>query len=348
MATGSGRRALVTGAAGFTGHHMVVQAVRAGFDVRATDVSSRYYGALFEALGVDFVASDLTDRGSLDALLDGIDVVFHVAGIHDYSTPREVMFAINVAAVEKLCSACVAVGVKRFLHLSSAGVYGYDWHEGTPVAEDAPKLTAPLNAYNESKWEGEKVVHRYGAKEGVKEGLETTVIRPAAIYGARSEYGIFNAIKHVHAARDKKRIVLVGSGRCVEGFVHVQDVCRAMTWAAGNDSTIGEAYNLADDSRLTTTDFFNFVSRELFGEEKGLVSVPLWLLIPAAMASQFIAKRLGVRPKLEKDTLHYMSCHRIWDNTKIKQAGFRFHHPNVEVGMRETLSWYKRNGWLRV
>ena len=72
---------LVTGAAGFTGHHMVMEAVKAGFKVRATDVSSRYYGAMFDALGVEFIAADLTRREGLDRLLDGVEGVFHVAGI---------------------------------------------------------------------------------------------------------------------------------------------------------------------------------------------------------------------------------------------------------------------------
>jgi UDP-glucose 4-epimerase len=338
------RKALVTGASGFTGHHMVMEAVKAGFDVRATDVSSRYYGAMFEALGVEFVASDLTKSAGLESLVDGIDVVFHVAGIHDYSTPRDVMFAINVAAVENLCAACVDAGVDRFIHLSSAGVYGYDWHDAKPVSEDSPKLTPPLNVYNESKWEGEKVVQRYVAEKGLK----ATVIRPAAIYGTRSEYGIYNAIKHVYDDRNKKRMTLVGSGNNIEGFVHVEDVCRAMIWAADDESAIGEAYNVADDSRLTTAEFFNLVAKELLGQEKGFVRVPIRLLIPVAAVSQFFAKRTGTKPKLEKDTLHYMSCDRIWDNTKIKQAGFRLNHPTVETGMKPTLAWYKENGWLRV
>lgn len=334
----------MTGAAGFTGHHMVMAAAKAGFQVRATDVSSRYYGAMFEALDVEFVASDLTRRDGLGALVEGVEGVFHVAGIHDYSTPRDVMFAINVGAVENLCAACVEGGVERFVHLSSAGVYGYGWHDRTPVREDAAKLTPPLNAYNESKWEGEKVVQRYGA-EG---GLQVTTIRPAAIYGARSEYGIYNAIKHVYDDRNKKRMTLVGGGENVEAFVHVEDVCRAMIWAVDNDATIGEVYNVADDSRLTTAEFFNLVSRELFGREKGFLRVPVWLLTPAAVVSQFVAKRLGTKPKLEKDTLAYMSCDRVWDNTKIKQAGFRLAHPTVERGMKEILHWYKANGWLRV
>ena len=336
-------RILITGAAGFTGHHAVIEAVRAGFSVRATDVSSRYYSAMFEALGVEFVKSDLTKREGLEELLRGVDGVFHVAGIHDYSTPRELMVAVNVNAVENLCNACVSVGVERFIHLSSAGVYGYDWHDKTPVKEDAPKVTPPLNAYNETKWAGEQVVHRFGSENGLK----VTALRPGAIYGARSEYGIHNAVKHVYSERDKARIMMLGSGDHIEGFVHVEDVCRAMIYAFDHDTMIGEAYNVADDSRLTTAEFFNFLSRELFGAEKPFLHVPISVLIPIAATSQFFAKRMGTKSKLEKDTLHYMSCDRIWDNSKIKAAGFELKHPDVLPGMKKTLDWYKENGWLQ-
>ena len=126
MKNGSRGRVLVTGAAGFSGHHMVREAVRAGFQVRATDVSSRHYGAMFDALGVEFTAADLTKPDGLGGLLDGVKGVFHVAGIHDYSTPDPVIFAVNVGAVENLCEAAVRAGVRRFIHWSSVGVYGYE------------------------------------------------------------------------------------------------------------------------------------------------------------------------------------------------------------------------------
>ncbi|MDH3653500.1 MAG: NAD(P)-dependent oxidoreductase [Myxococcales bacterium] len=333
---------LITGAAGFTGHHAVMETVKAGFSVRATDVSSRYYSAMFEALGVEFVKSDLTERDNLEALLDGIDGVFHVAGIHDYSTPRALMVAVNVNAVANLCDACISAGVTRFIHLSSAGVYGYDWHDKTPVKEDARKLTPPLNVYNETKWAGEQVVHRFISDKG----LHATILRPGAIYGTRSEYGIHNAVKHVYSHRDKRKIMMLGSGDYVEGFVHVEDVCRAMIYAFNHDSMIGEAYNVADDSRWTTAEFFSFLSRELFGEEKPFFQVPVQVMVPVAAVSELVAKSLGAKSKLERDTLHYMSCDRIWDNTKIKQAGFALKHPDVRPGMKQTLDWYKDNGWL--
>ena len=127
-------RILITGAAGFTGHHMVAEAVKAGFTVRATDVSSRHYGAMFDALGVEFRRSDLTQRQGLDALLEGTTGVIHVAGIHDYSTPDKVIFAVNVRAVENICDAAIQAGVERFIHTSSVGVYGYSANPGNPVS----------------------------------------------------------------------------------------------------------------------------------------------------------------------------------------------------------------------
>jgi nucleoside-diphosphate-sugar epimerase len=334
---------LVTGAAGFTGHHMVMEAVKAGFRVRATDVSSRHYGAMFDALGVEFMVSDLTKREGLDRLLDGVAGVFHVAGIHDYSTSDRVIFAVNVGGVENICSAAVEAGVQRLIHWSSVGVYGYGWHSGTPVSEDDEKLTPPLNNYNVSKWEGEKVVMRYHREKG----LRATVFRPAAIYGARCEYGLYNAFKQVYKDRKKKKLLMVGKGEKTEAFVHVEDVCRAAIHAYDNDSMIGEAYNLSDDSRVTTSEFFRMISRELLGEEKDFLHIPLKALIPASVVSQFVAKLTGTKSLLEKATLHYLSYDRIWDNSKLKATGFAFKYPTMQEGMKETLAWYKENGWFK-
>ncbi len=334
---------LVTGAAGFTGHHMVLQAARAGLRLRATDVSSRHYGALFDALDVEFVAADLTRREGLDRLLEGVDAVFHVAGIHDYSTPDEIIFAVNVKAVENLCDAALAAGVDRFIHLSSVGVYGYSWRSGAPVKEDAEKLTPPLNNYNISKWEGEKIVQRYQREKG----LRTTIFRPAAIYGPRSEYGLFNAFKRIEGSRHKRRMLMAGKGDRIEAFLHVEDMCRAVLFAFEHDETVGEVYNVSDDSRMTTTEFFQLVSRELFGAAKPFLRVPMRLLLPLAAISQRLAKWRKTRPALEVGTLHYLSCDRCWDTSKLQATGFELMHPSAGEGLRETLRWYRENGWFR-
>jgi len=299
---------------------------------------------MFEALGVEFVKSDLTEREHLEDLMEGVDGVIHVAGIHDYSTPDEVIFAVNVGGVENICGAAVKAGVNRFIHFSSVGVYGYDWHSREAVKEDAPKLTPPLNNYNVSKWEGEKVVRRYMEEKGLK----ATILRPAAIYGTRSEYGLFNAFKQVYKDRGKSKMLMVGKGDKIEAFVHVEDVCRAAIYAYDNDEMIGEAYNVSDDTRITTAEFFQMICRELLGTEKDFRHVPRAVLVPVAVVTQFAARLFGFKPPLEKGTLDYMSCDRVWDNTKLKSAGFTFKYPTFEKGMKETLRWYKDNGWFKV
>jgi nucleoside-diphosphate-sugar epimerase len=332
---------LVTGASGFTGHHVALHAAACGLTVRATDVSSRFYGPAFEARGIEFVAADLTRREGLDALVDGIDAVVHVAGIHDYSTPEALMVAVNVDAVDNMCRAATDAGVKRFVHFSSVGVYGYDWHGKSPVPEDAPKLTPPLNHYNVTKWEGEKAVHRYGER-----GLPAVVLRPAAIYGPRAEYGLFNVFKQVRKERDKSRMLMVGAGDCAEAFVHVDDVCRAVMHALDTDAMVGEAFNVSDDSRITTAEFFNLVCKELYGVEKRFIHVPKTALLPVAAASQLAARVLGHKSLLEVATLHYLTHDRIWDNTKLKATGFELSYPTIQSGLGGTLRWYRDNGWL--
>ena len=335
--------ALVTGAAGFTGHHMVMEAVKAGYKVRATDVSSRYYSAMFEALDVEFMPSDLTRREGLDQLLSGVSKVFHVAGIHNYSTPDKVIFGVNTHAVENLCDAAIKANINQFIHLSSVGVYGYSSNPGNPVKEDDPKLTPPLNNYNVSKWEGEKIVHKYIREHG----LRATIFRPGAIYGTRSEYGLFLVFKMAFDERNKKKKTILSKGDKIEAFLHVEDMCRAMIYACDRDEMFGEAYNVADDTHIPTSEFYDLVNQELIGRKKDFFHIPFQVAKVAAIVSQFFAKRFKFKPSLEKATLDYANCDKIWDNSKLKATGFEFKYPNMEKGMKETLKWYKDHGWLR-
>ena len=335
---------LITGAAGFAGHHMVVEAVKEGFRVRATDVSSRHYGAMFDALGVEFVKSNLTQKTGLDQLLKDVNSVIHIAGIHDYSTPDKVIFAVNRDAVENLCDAAVKVGVNRFIHFSAAGVHGYNSNPGNEVKEDDPKQTEPLNNYFVSKWEGEKIVHKY-----IKEkGLKATIFRPGGIYGPRSEYGLFLVFKHIYDCRNKNSIPIPGKGDTIERGSHIEDLCRAVIFAFDHDEMIGEAYFHSDESNITTVDFFNLVSKELFGKEKKLFHVPIFIMSNVARVTGLYAKVTKTKPIFEKASLDYALYDKRWDGSKLRSMGFKYKYPTMEEGIKETIGWYKENGWFEV
>ena len=254
------------------------------------------------------------------------------------------IFAVNTRAVENICDAAVKAGVDRFMHFSSVGVYGYSSNPGNEVTEDDPKVTPPLNNYNASKWEGEKIVHKYIRDKG----LRATIFRPGAIYGSRSEYGLYLVFKMAYDERKKKKKLILGKGDKIEAFLHVEDMCRAVIHAYDHDEMIGEAYNVADDTRIPTATFYNLVNHELLGREKEFFHLPFTVAKIAAIVSQFLARCFHTRPILEKATLDYANVDKIWDNTKLKATGFEFKYPTMEAGMRQTLKWYKDNGWFKV
>lgn len=132
------KTALVTGACGFSGSHMVKILADEGVPVRGTDlrrafesekvkVVSRNIGLDWNTPGVEFVPSDLSDKESLLEVLDGVGTVYHTASLYDYSAPMSALVKVNIDGQTNLCEAMVEAGVDRVVHWSTAGVYGHPY-----------------------------------------------------------------------------------------------------------------------------------------------------------------------------------------------------------------------------
>jgi dihydroflavonol-4-reductase len=130
--------ALVTGACGFSGSHMVKILADAGVPVRGTDLARAFdspkvqsvaknIGLDWSAPGVEFVPSDLSDKDSLARVLDGVGTVYHTASLYDYSAPMSALEKVNIEGQTNLCEAMVAAGIDRVIHWSTAGVYGHPY-----------------------------------------------------------------------------------------------------------------------------------------------------------------------------------------------------------------------------
>ena len=93
---------LVTGAAGFMGSHLVERLVKRGVRVRAT-ARPRKNTSFFDKLGVEFVPADLTEPEGLPALFEGgVDRVFHLGAVCNFSTPYERLHPTNVNGVARI------------------------------------------------------------------------------------------------------------------------------------------------------------------------------------------------------------------------------------------------------
>ncbi|MCK7506833.1 MAG: NAD-dependent epimerase/dehydratase family protein [Desulfobacterales bacterium] len=129
---------LVTGAAGFMGSHLVEFLVRKGVRVRAS-ARPRKDTSFFDRLGVEYVAADLTKPETLPRLFEGgVDRVFHLGAICNFSTPYESLYPTNVQGVKLITDLALKNGVKRYVHVGSTSVYGY--YRGTPFQEDSLRV----------------------------------------------------------------------------------------------------------------------------------------------------------------------------------------------------------------
>ncbi len=246
--TPAGRpRAVVTGAGGFIGSHLVERLVGDGWWVRGIDALTDTYdpayklanlAAVTECPGFDLVVTDLVDA-DLCHLLEGVTVVFHLAGepgVPDSWGARFERYAhSNVVATQRLLEASAAVGVETFVYASSSSVYGDT--AGRPARET--DLPAPLSPYGVSKLAAEHLVGAYARERS----LQAVSLRYFTVYGPRQRPDMaFH--RFIAAALAGEAIVVNGSGRQVRDCTYVDDVVAATVAAAHADFAPGEVLNV--------------------------------------------------------------------------------------------------------
>jgi len=331
-------RALVTGACGFAGGHMVDLLVSKGYDVIATDLDT----APREYLNpqANFIPADVTDPSTLKQLFsEPLDYVFHPAAIFDYEAPWELCEKVNVFGMRNLCDISLKKGVKRFLLFSTVSVYGYPEPDELPVKEDNPKR--PGTNYERSKLMQEEVGMEYNEM-----GLPITVVRPAPVYGPRNIYGMATILFLM--AKFPILPFPVNIDNYIVG-VHVRDVCNAALFLSSKNRAVGEAYNIVDNSRYTLREFAEFVC-PLMGVRILPIFLPREFFYSIgnhlADVSRSVSKMTGTRPFIEKDMVYYLKAVYTFSNEKLRALGYEMLYPDLLEGLRETIEWYKDNGYL--
>ena len=261
-------KALVTGAAGFIGSHLSERLLAEGAEVRAVDRFSDYYdvelkranlAALESRPGLAFVEGDLNQL-DLAALLDGIDVVFHLAaqpGVRaSWGREFEIYLSDNLLATQRLLEGCRGRELQRFVFASSSSIYGDA--ERFPTKEtDAP---APVSPYGVTKLAGEHLCRQYFRGFGVP----AVSLRYFTIFGPRQRPDMaFN--RFIRAGLDGEAIQVYGDGLQERDFTYVADAVEA-TFAAGDRGVPGEAYNIAGGNSATVAGVIEMLGR-LIGTE---------------------------------------------------------------------------------
>lgn len=282
--------ALVTGATGLVGSHLVDRLVDDGWTVRALvrDAERARWLAEGRESRVRLVRGDVLDADSLRAGAQGCEVIHHCAA---EITPRggwEAYSVTNVQGTRNVIDAAAGAGA-RLLQLSSVAVYGPEGRfrrDGRPTDEGTPLSPLPSHAwYARSKRDSESLViaaHRHGR-------IWATAVRPCVIYGPRDR----QFVPRVARLLSRGVAPLLGGGRAALPIVHARSVARAAVLAAAADAAGGRAYNVANDEPVTVRDFVRLAAEGL-GRRVRLVPLPVSLARGAAWGAQNALALLGL------------------------------------------------------
>ncbi len=219
-------RCLVTGGAGFIGHHLVQALLDRGDEVAVLDDLST--GRIERLEGLDdritLVIGSILDDGALDEALAGCTAVLHEAAlasvarsVRDPATSNEV----NVTGTVRLMLAAARAGVSRVVYAGSSSVYGGG---ELPARESHP--TRPASPYATSKLAAESYVHTIGAMHG----MQTASLRYFNIFGpAQDPASEYAAVvpRFVTAALEGQQPVIFGDGQTTRDFTYVDNAVQA-------------------------------------------------------------------------------------------------------------------------
>jgi UDP-glucuronate 4-epimerase len=256
-------RALVTGCAGFVGSTLTDSLLADGHEVLGVDALLDNYpwgiklanlAAAHDYDAFDFLPLDLAEA-ELEPLLDGCDVIFHLAAEPGVRTSWGARFASyernNVLATQRLLEAVKPTPDKRVVYASSSSIYGDA--ERLPTPEDTKPQ--PFSPYGVTKLAAEHLCSLYHGNFGVA----SVSLRYFSVYGPRQRPDMaFN--RFCRAALAGETLTVFGDGEQTRDFTFVDDVVAATRAAAASPSAPGRVYNVGGGSRVSVNEALGLIA----------------------------------------------------------------------------------------
>ncbi len=257
----------VTGGTGLIGSHLLYKLVSDGKRVKALRREKSNLQQVYKVFSwyssnpeelfsrIDWVNGDIQDYFEMELLLQGIEEVYHCAGIVSFnSRDHQNMIRNNVEGTANLVNAALENGIKKFCHVSSVSALGKN-ENGYPITEETNWIPSKkVSAYSKSKFFSEAEVWR-----GIEEGLDAVILNPSIVLGPGNwDAGSSGLFKLVW---EGLKFYTGGS----TGYVDVKDVVKAMVMLMDDwhfDSFKNKRYLLSAENR-SFREIFNMIADEL-------------------------------------------------------------------------------------
>ncbi|MDY6916628.1 MAG: NAD-dependent epimerase/dehydratase family protein [Chloroflexota bacterium] len=327
-------RALVTGATGFLGSHIVERLLAQGHEVRALARPTSDTSFL-KSTGASIVFGDVTDHDTLQPAVAGADVVFHTAArvTPGWGSWPQFQAAI-VRGTENVLGAAAGAGCTRFVYMSSGGVYGRACQGDTPVCESTPcdVVFGPDTYYESAKLRAEAAVldHKLRGK------MDVTILRPAAVYGPRDRL----VSDHLYRHLSLPVVVWPNGAEARYSIVFASDAADCAIAAAAADVAAGQAYNVATPEPVRFRDFAATMLRAMGGRRLQF-SVPYGLGHASCAAIEAWSKLARVQgmPYLTRSGLRFLRHGMVLDGSRARHELGWEPKVTIEQGTRRYVQW---------
>jgi len=322
-------RALVTGGTGFVGSHLIERLVADGMDVRAL-IRRDADRAGMVSLGAEPVRGDLDDAASLAAACRDVDVIYHAAARVEIVGSESDFMRTTVDGTRRLTEAATAAQVKRFVYVSSCGVYhpkllssGIVINEATPTPEP-PRWFM----YGRTKLMAEEVV-----RTSMPASIEWTIIRLGYLYGPRNKtmHTYLEPVFREGIAR------IIGGGDNEMAMVYVLDAVKAIALSGTRPAAKNQILIAGGDEVVTQQTYFDALA-DGFGLPH-VKRVPYGIAFFAGWVGEYVA--VGTRRMvMRRAAVALTGLPQKIDCSKTRQI--LDWKPTVRFadGMRRAFEWY--------
>lgn len=299
---------LVTGATGAIGPSLVNRLLDKGYTVRTYGLNHPA-PKLFNK-SVEHFIGDINDPQQLSRALIGTETVFHLAAKLHIENPdpslTPLYHQINVNGSRLVAEQAAKASVRRLIYFSTVKVYGAQ--ENCPIAETHP--TTPQTLYARTKLEGERVVSEVS-------GLETTILRLAAIYGPRLK-GQWHRLVH---AIGHGWFLPIGNLQNRRSLTYVEDVAQATVLVSEHAGAIGRTFNLVGYESPSMREIIEAIYHA-FGKHIPKISVPGWLALVGASFADYGLHAVGKRSPITQESIQQFLRDEVYLGTALRDLGF--------------------------
>lgn len=324
--------AVVTGANGFVGSHLVAALAEQQYHVRCIVRSSSNIKWL-EKLDVEIIRCGLQDKTALKKAFENARFIFHVAGTTKEKKYDSYHYG-NVQLTENVLQACENIPSIQKIVITSSLAAAAASLLNQPINEETPSY--PISKYGKSKLAMEQMLHQK------YKHLPYSIVRPPAVYGARD-----TEILTFFAMVNKGLATQVGLKTKQISMVYIDDLIQGLILAATKDIATHQTYFITSDEILTYEELIQAVAQAL-DKQPLKIPIPHFLLHGIAGVLEFITIFQQKVPPLNREKAKEMT-QEAWICTSEKarkELGYQA-QTFIQEGTKKTVNWYKKAAWLK-